>query len=59
MENPSSDIISCSSLTQLITSDVIDVNLSDVRVRYRPNINPILTGGILIKDFPVCMFYVI
>ena len=54
LKNPLSDIISCSSSTQLITSDI--------RVRYWPRIysliiNSILIGEIPTKIFPVCVLY--
>ena len=52
LKNPLSDMISCSSLTQLITSNI--------RVRYWPriyslNINSIPIGEIPTKSFPVCV----
>ena len=54
LKNPLSDMISCSSSTQLITSDI--------RVRYWPriyslNINSIPIGEIPTKGFPVCVLY--
>ena len=54
LKNPLSDMISCSSSTQRITSDI--------RVRYWPrtyslNINSIPVGEIPTKDFPVCVLY--
>ena len=56
LKNPLSDTISCSSLTQLITSDI--------RVRYWPriyslNINSIPTGEIPTKGFSQYVCYII
>ena len=55
LKNPLSDMISCSSSTQLITSDI--------RVRYWPriyslNINSIPIGEIPTKGFPVCVLHI-
>ena len=54
LKNPLFDMISCSSSTQLITSDIRD--------RYRPriyslNINFIPFREIPTKGFPVCVSY--
>ena len=54
LKNPLSDMISCSSLTQLITSDI--------RVRYWPriyslNINSVPIGEIPTRGLPLCILH--